>query len=269
VRHRRALIAGLLIGAAGLTAGCSGGAGTDPSPKPTAPAPGSNPPSATSAAPSRSASDSPSGGASGSVSPSVPPEPTTTNTLPPPPEPTAPAPRTSGPLTAKDLPVPAGWRGVVRKGGAEQGYQGNGTWVHGRDPRYAAQDAITIGCASITRDDYPDPTAALEGTYGRKGATDTPGIGLALQFRSATDARTYYRQYVAQVRACTDPNGQVTATVVPSNLGLIDRRTYDGSTDWTEVAALHGARATFVILTDPGHRISRDQAEAILRAIPH
>ncbi len=166
--------------------------------------------------------------------------------------------------------MPAGWQKVARAGGAEEGYRGNGTWVHGRDPRYAAQDTITIGCASITRDDYPDPVAALEGTYGKRGATDSrPGVGLALQFRSASDAHAYYRQYVAQVRACSDPNGQVVATVVPSPLGLIDHRTYDGSTDWTEVAAVHGVRATFLILTDPGHRIGRDQAEAILRAVPH
>ena len=91
-------------------------------------------------------------------------EPTTTNTLPPPAEPTKPAPTRAGPLTAASLPIPRGWRTVVRAGGPEEGYEGNGTWVHGRDPRYAALDVISIGCAAVTRDDYRDPIHALEGT---------------------------------------------------------------------------------------------------------
>lgn len=266
----RTLRTGLLVAAGVLLTGCHGGGPvTGPSSGPTAtPAPAS-----TGAGPAGSATPGPSAAPTAGPSrpaPSLPPEPTTTNTLPPPPEPTAPAPKTAGPLTAKDLPVPAGWQRVVREGGVEEGYRGNGTWVHGRDPRYAAQDTITIGCATITRDDYHDPVAALEGTYGKRGATDSrPGVGLVMQFKSGADARYYYGQYVRQVRACNDPNGQVVATVLASPLGLIDHRTYDGSTDWTEVAAVHGARATFVILTDPGHRIGRRQAEAILRAIPH
>jgi hypothetical protein len=199
---------------------------------------------------------------------SLPPEPTTTNTLPPPPPATAPAPKTAGPLTAEDLPVPQGWRKVVRAGGAEAGYQGNGTWVRGRDPRYAAQDAITIGCSTITRDDYPDPTAALEGSYGRRGNPDAePGIGLLMQFSSPADARSYFSAYVEQVRACVGATGPVVTEVIDSELGLVDRRTYDGQSDWTEIAALQGDRATFIILTDPGHKINKSQAEELLDKI--
>jgi hypothetical protein len=242
------IIAGLLI-----MTGCTGGPSA---PSPTSTGSGASPttaPAAPSATPSLS----------------QPPEPTTTNTLPPPPAPTGPAPKSAGPLTEKDLPVPDGWQPVIAEGGAEEGYQGNGTWVRGRDPRYAARDAISIGCAQITRDDYPDPTAALEGSYGRRGETERrPGIGMVFQFASAQDAKTYYRQYVGQVEACRDPGGPVRADVVDSDLGLIDRRTYAGGAgEWTEVVALEGDRATFVILTDPGHRISRAEAEKLLRSI--
>ncbi len=189
-------------------------------------------------------------------------EPTTTNTLPPPPQPSAPAPSTAGPLRASSLPVPAGWRTVARPGGAEEGYEGNGTWVHAKDPRYAARDLITIGCAEVTRDDYPDPTAALEGSYVREKA---PGVGLVLQFDDAAQATTFFDRYLAQVRACTDPD-VVAAAVVPSSQGLIDRRRYpDG--DWTEVAVRRGDRATFVILNDGDRPTSTAAAEKILDQI--
>ncbi|QGN34555.1 hypothetical protein [Microlunatus sp. Gsoil 973] len=229
------------------------------------PAPG---PSPSPERPSVTTRPGPSPAPSRSPSSPLPPEPTTTNTLPPPKAPTSPAPKTAGKLTAKDLPVPKGWRTVAREGGAEEGYLGNGTWTHARDPRYAAQDVITIGCASITRDDYPDPVAALEGTYGRQGAVNSqPGVGEVMQFKSAADATAYYREYRDQVRACSDPDGQVYAKIIGSDEGLIDRRVYDGSSDWTEVGKLTGNRLTLIILTDPGHRITKSQAEAILAKI--
>ena len=185
--------------------------------------------------------------------------------LPPPAEPTAPAPKTAGELTKSDMPHPAGWKPVARKGGAEQGYQGNGTWVQGRDPRYAARDAISVGCADISRNDYPDPTAALQATYGKRGNLDTPGIGLLLQFGSHAEATAYYDEYVKQVRACDDPDGQLVAKVVPSDLGLIDHRIYSDGTAWTEMVGVHGKRVTQVILTDPDRQIGKTQAEAVIR----
>lgn len=262
---KRALAAvGLAAAGLVITAGCTGPQGpSGPSGSPGA----SGPPAATgSAVPSASGG---SASSAASPTPSLPPEPTTTNTLPPPPPPTAPAPKSAGPLTAKDLPVPDGWQKVIAEGGAEQGYEGNGTWVRGRDPRYAAQDVISLGCAQITRDDYPDPTAALEGSYGKKGQTEArPGIGLILQFGSTQDAERYYQQYLSQVQACTQQGGPVSTEILDSELGLIDRRSYaDGSGDWTEVVALEGDRATFVILSDPGHRISRNTSEKLLRDI--
>lgn len=245
-----AALAGLALG---TVAACSSPAPAAPlsSPAPSLPATGSSPPGA---------SNAPTSG------PSVAPdEPTTTNTLPPPPVPTAAAPSTAGDLRASTLPVPAGWRTVARKGGEEEGYRGNGTWVHARDPRYAAQDVITIGCADVTRDDYPDPVAALAGDY--VDPAKRPGNGLALQFADADAAGRYWARYTDQVTACTTVDDPVhTALVAAATTGsdeLVDRRTYPDS-EWTEVARRSGARITLVILSDPGHRFSMPAASRLL-----
>ena len=54
--------------------------------------------------------------------------------LPPPPPPSGPAPSTAGGLSDRSLPIPSGWRTAVLDGGDEEGFRGNGTWVHARDP---------------------------------------------------------------------------------------------------------------------------------------
>jgi hypothetical protein len=191
-------------------------------------------------------------------------EPTTTNTLPPPAEPTKPAPTRAGPVTAASLPIPRGWRTVVRAGGPEEGYKGNGTWVHGRDPRYAALDVMSIGCAAVTRDDYRDPVHALEGTY--RSAAGAPGVGLVLQFAGSAAASGFFDLYRGQVAACEHTDDPVRTTIVPSQAGLIDRRrSPDG--DWTEVAKISGTRLTMIILSDPGHKISTGAAEQLLAQI--
>ena len=152
---------------------------------------------------------------------------------------------------------------MARKGGEEEGYLGNGTWVHERDPRYAAFDVITIGCSAVTRDDYTDPTAALEGTYERKGEA---GIGLALQFATPAQASAYFDLYRRQVAACQANDAPVTISRVASPTGLIDRRTYaDG--DWTEVGNVNGRLVTLIILSDPGLRISAADASLLLNQI--
>ena len=191
-------------------------------------------------------------------------EPTTTNTLPPPPAPTGPAPSTAGELTADALPVPAGWRAVALDGGEEEGFEGNGTWVHERDPRYAALDVIGIGCAPVTRDDYADPVAALEGNYEGRGGR--PGVGLALQFPDADAAERYFGLYRQQVQACTKAGGPVRTTLIDGVDGLADHRRYDDG-EWTEVGRRVGNRVVLVILADPDFIIRRAAARAIAAQI--
>lgn len=245
----------LLLATGALALGaCSGPArapGSPAAPNPTAStAPGTQ---ASSAQPPKA----------GATEPSEIPEPTTTNTLPPPAAPTKAAPSTAGGLDASSLPVPAGWKTIAREGGEEEGYLGNGTWVHERDPRYAAFDVITIGCAAVTRDDYTDPTAALEGTYQRKGE---PGIGLVLEFATPAQAAAYFDLYQRQVTACQGDDAPVQITRVDNPTGLIDRRAYpDG--DWTEVGNVSDRRVTLIILSDPGMRISARDARTLLTQI--
>jgi hypothetical protein len=191
-------------------------------------------------------------------------EPTTTNTLPPPPPPTGPAPSTAGSLSAASLPIPAGWQTAVLVGGDEEGFRGNGTWVHARDPRYAAQDVIAVGCAAVTRDDYADPTAALEGNY--QNHSGDPGIGLVLEFADEQAAIKYFGLYRGHVEACTTRQTPVRTAIVPTVDGLVDRRTYPDS-KWTEIVERNARRITLIILSDPGHAISKADAERILDQI--
>ncbi|HSU35442.1 MAG TPA: hypothetical protein VLJ88_07265 [Propionibacteriaceae bacterium] len=240
--------AGLALAVGLIVAGCS----APPPPTPSA---------TVSPEPSVVASPSP----TEAPSRTAPVEPTSTNTLPPPPPPSGPAPSTASDLTAASLPVPAGWRTVALAGSEEEGFEGNGTWVHARDPRYAAYDVIGIGCRSVTRDEYTDPVAALEGNY--ESRTGAPGIGLVLEFGGVADANRFFELYRQQVRACTRSDGSVRTTIVSETDGLVDRRTYPDS-EWTEIARQTGSRVTMIILTDPGHRISRAATRAILDQFP-
>jgi hypothetical protein len=152
----------------------------------------------------------------------------------------------------------------VLEGGDEEGFLGNGTWVHARDPRYAAQDVAALGCAAVTRDDYTDPTAALEGNY--ENQSGEPGIGLVLEFVDEQAARHYFELYRAQVQACTTRDEPVHTTIVSGVTGLVDRRTYPDS-EWTEVAERNGRRLTLIILSDPGHAIGKESAQRLLDQI--
>ena len=148
----------------------------------------------------------------------APAEPTTTNTLPPPPPPSGPAPSTAGSLQLSR----ADPRGM-EDGGARRWRRGRlrGQRHLGarRDPRYAAQDVIAVGCAAVTRDDYTDPTAALEGNYvNRSGDT---GVGLVLEFGDEQAATGYFDLYRDQVQACTTTDERVHTAIVSGVSGLV------------------------------------------------
>lgn len=191
-------------------------------------------------------------------------EPTTTNTLPAPPKATTPPPSTAGDLNAASLPVPPGWSTVLNQGDPEAGSTVNGTWLQARDPRYAARDVISVGCAPVTRDDYPDPVAALEGAY--QNSLGEPGIGLTFEFAATSKARSFFVAYVSQLQACTDPGGPLVVNAVVDDDALIARRT-SAEGDWTEIGVVTGKRLTLLILSDQGHRISEAAAIDLLSLI--
>ena len=254
----RRLRAGLVLAAVTVTTIAGACTVAEPSPSPTARPTAATTTPASPSAPTPASTDTP----RPTATTSVPVEPTTTNTLPPPSPPTGPAPSVAGELSADALPVPAGWRTEALAGGEEEGFEGNGTWVHARDPRHAAQDVIGVGCAPVTRDDYADPVAALEGNYASKGGA--PGVGLALQFADPDAARHYFDLYRGQVQACSTKSGPVRITMITGVDGLADHRRYDDG-EWTEVGRQTGARVTLVILSDPGGKIGRAAAQAILK----
>jgi hypothetical protein len=136
--------------------------------------------------------------------------------------------------------------------------------VHARDPRYAAQDVISLGCILVTRDDYTDPSAALEGNY--KNHSGDRGIGLVLQFPDEQAATTYFDLYRKQIHSCNKKGQPVRITILAGVDGLVDRRSYPDS-EWTEIAERNGSRITLIILNDPGHAITKASAQRILNQI--
>lgn len=235
---------GAVLAALGLTMIITGCTDDPPAPAPTPPA---APPAA---------------GASSAVEP---PEPTTTNTLPPPPAETVAPATTAGPLSARSLPVPDGWRTAVLDDSEENGTKRNGSWVHARDPRYAAQDVISVGCSPVTRDDYADPSAALEGNY--VDPAGEAGIGLVLDFADAAAATRFLELYRTQVRACVAPGGPVQTTILGEpDSGLVDRRV-DPDTTWLEIVKQTATRVTLVILSDPGEDIPFTDAQELFDRI--
>ena len=54
---------------------------------------------------------------------------------------------------------------------------------------------------AVTRDDYTDPTAALEGNY--RNHSGAPGVGLALEFADEQAADSLLRALPASGPACT------------------------------------------------------------------
>ena len=155
-------------------------------------------------------------------------------------------------LTAASLPVRRAGERWRSPGGDEEGFEGNGTWVHARDPRYAAQDVITLGCATgdprrLRRSRLRPWRATTRSERGR------PGIGLVLEFATsptpAASSTLYTRSGAAPAPSATGRCGRRSS---PSVDGLVDRRTYPDS-DWTEIGRQTGRRVTLIILTDPGH----------------
>ena len=103
-------------------------------------------------------------------------------------------------------------------GGDEEGFLGNGTWVHARDPRYAAQDVIAVGCAAVTRDDYADPTR-LEGNYVIAQATQGSGW--------------YWNSATSKPRPVTSISTESSSRPVPPRTNRYTPRSCQPSVGWS------------------------------------
>ncbi|CAL8971574.1 hypothetical protein TESS_TESS_02452 [Tessaracoccus sp. O5.2] len=232
VGGRRRVVAGLLL--TGLTApGCAVPADDAPSGPASATAtrttaPATSPPAAT-----LSPSPAPSAGPA-SESPAAPPDA--------PPVPTAPAPSTAGGLTESDIAVPDGWSPTARPGSPDDGFLGNGTWVHATSPAHSAFAAISLGCTDLRA--YPQPAAALEGTL--TNADGAAGVGLVLEFADAAEAQAYFAEWVRQAEACL---GTVTQRLALTADTWVGRRNLD--TVWSETVGVRGASVSLLIVDDP------------------
>lgn len=229
---RRAAMAAAL--AAATLAGCTGQPTLSPTPSPTPRVSGSGV-SSTSATPG--ASGSPSAAPSSPVPTEVAPVPTA-----PPPAPTAPAPSTAGGLDEGAVARPTGWSPTAKPGSSEEGFLGNGTWVHATSPEHSAFSAISLGCTKLGP--YPLPVAALEGNL--TDGSGRPGVGLTLGFSDAAAAQAYFTEWVRQAEACL---GTQTTLVDRTEDTWLGRRTLD--TVWSEAVGVRADRVSLLIVDSP------------------
>lgn len=157
----------------------------------------------------------------------------------PPPAPTGPAPSTAGNLTATDIAVPEGWSPAVRPGSVEEGYLGNGTWVHAVSAEHSAYAAIALGCTEVRA--FPRPEAALEGTF--TGPDGQRGVGVTLQFADDAGATAFFAEWVRQGEACLSSSTELITLTGDTWLG---RRTLD--TTWSEAVGRRGSQVRLVIV---------------------
>lgn len=228
---RRTALAATL--AAGLTVAL-GACTTAPAPSLPPPAPSSGPASA-----SAGPTPSPAPASAPSATPSEPPSFVPSE---PPPVPTAPAPSTAGGLGEDDVARPNGWSPTARPGSPEEGYLGNGTWVHAVSAEHSAFAAISLGCTELRA--YPTPTAALEGTLA--GPTGQAGIGVTLEFADASQAAAYFSEWTRQAEACL---GTGTERVSQEPTLWLGRRHL--GTVWSEAVGLRDNRVVLLIVDDP------------------
>lgn len=240
---RKALAVALVAAVAATLGACT----AVPGPVPTTPPPTSASGSASATA-STAASQAPlPGSAVPSAVPSAPTEPPTFAPSEPPPAPTGPAPSTAGGLQEGDVARPEGWSPTARPGSLEEGYLGNGTWVHAVSAEYSAFAAISLGCTDLRA--YPLPVAALEGTLS--GPDGQAGIGVTLEFGSPAEAEAYFEEWVRQAEACL---GSGTKLITRQPDLWLGRRNLD--TVWSEAVGLRGEQVVLLIVDDPAADLS-------------
>ncbi|MBB1482804.1 hypothetical protein H5392_02885 [Tessaracoccus sp. MC1865] len=160
----------------------------------------------------------------------------------PPPAPTAPAPSTAGGLAPGDVATAEGWRPTARPGSPDEGFMGNDTWVHATSPEHSAYAAVALGCTEIRP--YPQPVAALEGNLSDDAGN--AGVGLTLEFATATDASAYFAEWLRQAEACV---GTVTEKVSATDDTWVGRRNL--GTVWSETVGVRGDQVRLLIVDSP------------------
>jgi hypothetical protein len=170
-----------------------------------------------------------------------------TAAAPEPPGTSAPA-KTSGDLTAKELPAPdevgRGWVYRIEGSDTEDG-PGNGSPYQERDPGEVTMTTLPLGCQQ--RSDLPLPASVLQATY--RTDEDTYAVALRLRFDSAAQARQFKDDREADLRACLEqPDDPYSGTAAPvqsmDSSSRMTRTTYQYPGDdrpWTSLLIQAGA----------------------------
>ncbi|MGO1384276.1 MAG: M15 family metallopeptidase [Arachnia sp.] len=155
-------------------------------------------------------------------------------------DPRAASPVTAGELDTSSLARPQGWDEAVLDGSVDDGFTGNGTWLHAVDAATKGTDVLAVGCAPTTTD-APVPVAALEGNLVADGR---PGVSIAMQFASDGEAADYFAAWKSQKMACTGASVTELGGSEGTWLGQWD---VDGSV-WSEVAGQRGDTVKLTLL---------------------
>lgn len=180
--------------------------------------------------------------------------------------------KSAGPLTSRSLPQPAdlgsGWKGYDDPGGAEAGFEGNGSWVRERDAADVVAGLRPVGCAkAMPSRTLPRPRFALEGTY--HGPDEGWGVTLGLQMESADDAKATLAGLRAYLQSCGDSDSdslRITVTRTADDL-LVDRRRDPELPNRvsTEVIAAAGSRVGLLLVTpDAGNTTDSARLQRLL-----
>ncbi|NHB85174.1 M15 family metallopeptidase [Tessaracoccus sp. HDW20] len=151
------------------------------------------------------------------------------------------SPTTAGGLDEADVARPDGWSPTARPGSTEEGYLGNGTWVHAVSPAHAALGAIALGCAE------PGPTPARRSAGGhpeRRGgeAGRRPDARVRRRCCGAGVLRRMGHAGGGMPRGCHHP-------CQPGERTWLGRRNLD--TVWSEAVGLRGTRVVLLIVDSP------------------
>lgn len=255
IRPTQAAAAALGLATMALLGACSPEQAASPEPPASAPQSSGTPEAATTAVPSPSTSVP--GSASASAS-------SDDVGLPPPPAPSTPAPSTAGGLSQASLPVPSGWKAVARKGGVEEGYLGNGTPARARDPRRAAFEVMSVGCAAVDREAWTDPREALEVNLAKGSRT---GVAEVMTFASPAQASTWFGLWTKQVEACLDQENPRTTKTSADATSWLGTRSYGSADSWTELGAVNGATVRLYLLQDAAAALTPAQQQALLEQV--
>ncbi len=186
---------------------------------------------------------------------------------------------TAGNLDGKDLPDPEqlgeGWTtGQTADGHGEL----DGDWLVARDPGDLNAALPPIGCLGITAPPaYPQPVAALQGTYIASSA-GLDAVVISIQYASEAEAVAFMQSYARDISACPPPASPTDAYVraitveAADDARIVDRWVESGvgaaPHPWRELIVRSGPKVALANVQVPaGSPFDAAGLETVLRDI--